>query len=93
MTPQGWILSPAFDMNPVETGTGLKLNISENDNALDLQLALSVCDYFRLKKARATEIIKEIQKAVGQWRNLADQYQISRGEQESMARAFQAAKN
>lgn len=93
LTSQGWILSPAFDMNPVETGTGLKLNISENDNALDLQLALSVCEYFRLKKPKAEEIIKEVRKAVGQWRHLADQYQIGRAEQELMSRAFRAAEN
>ena len=28
LTNQGWILSPAYDINPIETGTGLKLNIS-----------------------------------------------------------------
>jgi serine/threonine-protein kinase HipA len=91
LTPKGWILSPAFDMNPVETGTGLKLNISENDNALDLQLALSVCEYFRLKRPRAEEIVSEVRQAVGQWRQMADQYQISRAEQELMSRAFRAA--
>lgn len=93
LTPQGWTLSPAYDMNPVETGTGLKLNISENDNALDIQLALSVSEYFRLKKTRAGEIVKEVQGAVRQWRKLADQYQISRGEQELMAKAFRAAEH
>ncbi|HEY3405390.1 MAG TPA: HipA domain-containing protein [Ohtaekwangia sp.] len=93
LTPKGWILSPAFDMNPIETGTGLKLNISENDNALDLQLALSVCEYFRLKKSRAEEIIKEIRHEVNQWRHLANQYQIGRAEQESMSRAFRVAEN
>jgi serine/threonine-protein kinase HipA len=25
---KGWQLSPAYDINPTETGTGLKLNIS-----------------------------------------------------------------
>lgn len=93
LTPQGWVLSPAFDMNPVETGTGLKLNISETDNALDLQLALSVCEYFRLKAPRAEEIINHVRYEVSQWRHLADLYQIGRSEQESMSRAFRAAEN
>lgn len=93
LTPQGWVLSPAFDMNPVETGTGLKLNISETDNALDLQLALSVCEYFRLKIPRAQEIIGHVKRAVSQWRHPADQYQIGRSEQELMSRAFRAAEN
>ena len=46
LTEKGWGLSPAYDINPVETGMGLKLNISEDDNALDLDLVLSVAPYF-----------------------------------------------
>ncbi|MEK7692307.1 MAG: HipA domain-containing protein, partial [Bdellovibrionota bacterium] len=38
---KGWALAPAYDMNPVATGDGLHLNISESDNAQDLDLALS----------------------------------------------------
>jgi serine/threonine-protein kinase HipA len=90
LTPQGWILSPAFDMNPVETGTGLTLNISENDNTLDLSLALSVCDYFRLKRTQAGQIIQQARQAVGQWRKLADRYRVARSEQELMSNAFRA---
>jgi serine/threonine-protein kinase HipA len=33
LTPDGWTLSPAYDVNPVYFGTGLTLNISETDNA------------------------------------------------------------
>lgn len=93
LTPQGWTLSPAYDMNPIETGTGLKLNISENDNALDLELALSVHRHFRIKKTRAVEIMNEIKEAVRQWKGLTNKYQISRSEQEMMSRAFQIAEN
>lgn len=32
LTEKGWILSPAYDINPTETGTGLKLNISKNEH-------------------------------------------------------------
>lgn len=35
LTNKGWQLSPAYDINPDENGTGLTLNISENDNSLD----------------------------------------------------------
>lgn len=91
LTPEGWILSPAYDINPVETGTGLKLNISENDNALDLELALSVCPYFRLEKYRASEIIEEVKTAVCNWRKVAIKYGISNTEQALKARAFQQA--
>lgn len=91
LTPEGWVLSPAYDINPVETGTGLKLNISENDNALDLELALSVCPYFRLEKYRANEIIEEVKTAVRNWRKVAIKYGISNTEQALKARAFEQA--
>ncbi|WP_142900252.1 HipA domain-containing protein, partial [Klebsiella pneumoniae] len=34
---KGWRLSEAYDLNPVVRSDGLKLNITENDNALDLE--------------------------------------------------------
>jgi len=40
LTERGWILSPAFDLNPIEDGTGLSLNISLDDNSLNLEVAL-----------------------------------------------------
>ncbi|KAB0545590.1 HipA domain-containing protein, partial [Pseudomonas palleroniana] len=45
---RGWRLSPAYDMNPVPGDTGLRLNVSEADNAMDLDLAMSVAGYFRV---------------------------------------------
>ena len=89
LTSQGWFLSPAYDINPVETGNGLKLNITENDNALDLKLALEVCIYFRLSQKRAEEIIEEVKTSVKNWRKIASKYGISNAEQELKSRAFQ----
>jgi len=91
LTPGGWVLSPAYDINPVEAGTGLKLNISENDNTLDLDLAIEVCTYFRLKEDRANEIIEEVKAAVRNWREVATKYGISDAEQELKSGAFQQA--
>ncbi len=93
LRPGGWVLSPAFDISPVETGKGLKLNISEYDNALDLNLALEVCIYFRLKKNRAIEIIEEVKAAVKEWQNVATKYGISRAEQELKSMAFSRAES
>jgi serine/threonine-protein kinase HipA len=90
LTEHGWILSPAFDMNPVETGTGLKLNISESDNALDLELAMQVASYFRLTDQKAAKIIDQVRKSVAGWRRLAEKYKISKTEQAIMAKAFRA---
>lgn len=88
LTEKGWILSPAYDINPIEDGTGLTLNISESDNSLDVNLALEVAPYFRLSKDKAQNKISEIQKIVSTWKNVAKQYGISNAEQEMMATAF-----
>ncbi len=88
LTDKGWLLSPAYDINPVETGGGLKLNISDNDNSLDLDLAIEVSAFFRLTERRTKEIIKEVVSSVRNWRRIASKYGISRSDQELKALAF-----
>ena len=50
LTNNGWQLSPAYDMNPNEMGSGLTLNISENSNEQDISLALETAKHYKLKK-------------------------------------------
>lgn len=85
----GWKLSPAYDINPVPTGTGLTLNISDEDNSLDIQLALEVANFFRVEKIKAKEITENIKETVSSWQSVASKYGLSRGEQELMSAAFQ----
>uniref|UniRef100_E6PHV2 HipA-like C-terminal domain-containing protein n=1 Tax=mine drainage metagenome TaxID=410659 RepID=E6PHV2_9ZZZZ len=92
LTPDaGWRLSPAYDMNPVPGSTGLCLNISESDNALDLELVRSVAPYFRMSDTQATAIIDHIATQVRGWRELANWVGLSRSEQDDMAAAFHTA--
>lgn len=93
LSDKGWLLSPAYDINPNETGTGLKLNISENDNALDLDLPMEVHEYFRLTQEKAEKIIKEVTKSVQNWRTIAAKYGISKAEQELKSIAFSRAED
>jgi len=93
LTDGGWLMSPAYDINPVETGSGLKLNISDSDNSLDLDLALEVCEFFRLEKDRAKEIIAEVKSAVRNWSIIATKYGISKSDQDIKAIAFQRAES
>ena len=88
LNDKGWRLSPAYDINPNPDGTGLKLNISLDDNSLDLDLVLSVSDFFRLEKKEAQTIIEQIKKVVSNWRQEAKNYQISSSEQDRMENAF-----
>jgi len=88
LTSTGWILSPAYDINPVETGNGLSLNISETDNALELELAREVAPYFRISTKRMKEIVDTVKRSVGRWNVLAEKLGISKRERGVMAKAF-----
>ena len=90
LTPNGWRLSPAFDMNPSPDSLGLALDIDDNDNALDLELARSVAPYFRIRDAEALRTITRLRETMAGWREIAAQLGITDGEQDAMAPAFQA---
>ena len=85
----GWRLSPAYDINPIEKGTGLSLNISEDDNSLDFDLCMSVIDYFRWGEEEARIFINQTKKVVSQWKNRAKQLNISNSELMFMETAFE----
>jgi serine/threonine-protein kinase HipA len=91
LEPTGWSLAPAYDLNPVAAAGGLTLNISETDNAQDLELVSEVAKHFRLTARRAKEVRDEVVTAVKRWRTEAKKLKISRDEQEQMASAFQVA--
>jgi serine/threonine-protein kinase HipA len=93
LQPNGWILSPAFDINPVPNGDGLKLNISESDNSQDLDLAKDVAAHFRISQPRALEIIDEVIAATKCWKKVATGIGISSSEQDKMANAFRVIRN
>ncbi|MEA1887494.1 MAG: HipA domain-containing protein [Bacteroidota bacterium] len=87
----GWILSPAFDINPIVDGSGLSLNITDDDNSLDLDLAFEVSEYFRVNSLNANIIIRNIRKEVKKWRSIASRLGISKYEQVMMSNAFRNA--
>jgi serine/threonine-protein kinase HipA len=88
LTPLGWTLSPAYDINPEPNGTALHLNISENDNSLDINLAKEVAELFRVKPKKANDIINLIKKEISKWSTLAKKYKIPKEEQEIMSNSF-----
>ena len=84
----GWRIAPAYDMNPVAEGDGLALNISEHDNAQDLDVVREVAPWFRVSAARADAIVAEVQGAVRGWASVAREVGLSRGEIGRMESAF-----
>jgi serine/threonine-protein kinase HipA len=57
LTEKGWVLSPAYDINPSIDKDGLALNIDMYNNALDYDLAKSVGAFFRLNSTKMDRII------------------------------------
>lgn len=88
---RGWVLAPAYDMNPVATGGGLSLNISRNDNSANLDLARSVAATFRISEERRETIIVEVTGAVRHWPERAKQLGLPVSEVSIMKRAFREA--
>lgn len=53
----GWLLSPAYDLNPVPYAQCLQLNITDSDNRLDFRLAFNVANFFQLTPKQANDEI------------------------------------
>jgi serine/threonine-protein kinase HipA len=83
-----WELSPAYDLNPSVDKQGLGLNIDMDSNDLDFNLAKSIGDYFQLSPPQMDFIITQVQDGIANWRELANDLNIPRSEQELMAPAF-----
>ena len=88
LTDKGWILSPAYDLNPSIEKDGLSLNIDMDDNALSYDLAKSVGEYFRLSENEMNAILSEVFTVVKDWKTVANRIGINNSEIELMSGAF-----
>ncbi len=90
--PDGWSLSPAYDLNPVPTDIKprvLSTAISLDDGTASLELALSVADYFEIAENEARTIASEVGRAVQEWRSEAKSTGLGNAEIDRMASAFE----
>jgi serine/threonine-protein kinase HipA len=88
---RGWRLAPAYDVNPVATGDGLTLNVSEADNAQDLDLALAVSAHFRVKGPVARELVERVRGTARGWAVEARRLGLRPREIDRMGPAFRLA--
>lgn len=89
LTPNGWRLSPLYDVNPVEEGDELALNVSETDNRISIELAIDTAHYYGIHKADAKRISGEILTVVrDNWETIAIQYGLKRSDIEDKRPAF-----
>jgi serine/threonine-protein kinase HipA len=79
LTPKGWTLSPAYDMNPT-LNEHLSLLISTTSNKADLGILLDACEDYFLNRETAEKIISEVLGAVKDWREPAIRLGISKKE-------------
>ena len=79
LSSKGWILSPAYDMNP-SLSKDQSLLISETTNEASLTALYEAHDSYYLPKDRALAIIKEVRHGVSRWPNLAKRLKLSESE-------------
>ena len=91
LTPTGWVLSPLFDVNPVPYGDELSLNVNEDDNRIDIELAVQTAVLFGIGKSDAQAYAAQLLETVREnWNKIASKYGLSRREIEEMKPAFSA---
>ena len=79
LTPRGWTLSPAYDINPtLSIYQSLLINASTSQADLGV-LAASAGDYL-IPKSEAESIIREVTESVKKWKSLAAKLKISKRE-------------
>lgn len=79
LTAKGWILSPAYDMNPT-LNEYQSLLISSTSNKADLGILLDACEEYMLNRNTAEKIVSEVVEAVKGWRELAVRSGLSKRE-------------
>ena len=87
LTPRGWTLSPAYDMNPT-ANEYQSLLITSSTNKSDLNLLLEASEEYMIGKEEASRIIQEVTDAVKGWRRLAANLGIAKREMELLEQIF-----
>ena len=90
LTAKGWVLSPAYDMNPT-LNDHQSLLINSNTNKSDLSILLDSCDEYMLTHTIAKEIIDKVVAAVKDWHALANRLGITKREMTLFEGVFEKA--
>jgi serine/threonine-protein kinase HipA len=89
----GWVLSPAYDLNPMPTHLKLRvlstaLTLSE-DRTASIDLALEAHEYYDLNLTDARRITAEVANVVTGWAGVAAKQGLTRKDRDRMASAFE----
>ena len=89
--PQGWRLSPAYDLNPVPVDVKPRIHalaIDEIDGTASLDTAMQVVPMFGIAEADARAITAEVGRAVRRWRDTAARFGMTTDQIDRMSSAF-----
>lgn len=84
LTPRGWTLSPAYDMNPT-LNEYQSLLINKSSSKADLALLLQASEDYMIPQSDAEQIINQVKESVKSWRAMASRLGISQREMEYFA--------
>lgn len=87
LTPRGWTLSPAYDLNPT-LNEYQSLLINSFTNRADLQTLMQSSEEYMIGLNEARQIITEVLEAVKTWKRLAARLGIAKREQEIFGQVF-----
>ena len=79
LTPRGWRLSPAYDMNPTLNDYQALL-INSSTNHADLQVLLDSSEEYMIGKEEGRRIIDEVKDGVSKWKAIAVRLGIAKRE-------------
>ena len=88
LTPRGWTLSPAYDMNPT-LNEYQALLINSTTNHADLQVLLDSSEEYMIGKDEAVRIIEEVKAGVKHWKSIATRLGIAKREMDVFEQVFQ----
>lgn len=75
LTPKGWTLSPAYDINP-STSRHQCLLINEATEESDVNALLSSCENYMIERSEASSIIDEVDSVVRDYKRIAVENKI-----------------
>ena len=87
LTPRGWTLAPAYDLNPT-LNEYQSLLINSTTNRADLQVLLQSSEEYMIGRDEARQTITEVLEAVKSWKRLAARLSIAKREMDMFGPVF-----
>lgn len=87
LTPKGWTLSPAYDMNPT-LNEHQALLINSTTNLADLNILLDSSEEYMIGNEEARRIIDEVKAGVKQWKSIAIRLGIAKREKDVFEQVY-----